>query len=103
MLYGAAFRTFVYGVLGSAPGSFVDYVTAYAWPYILGYLAIFLPGGIGVREGALAAALTALGMATPPQALLVSVTSRLWLTVLELLPGALFLAGSARPRSKATD
>ena len=102
VLYGAAFRTFVYGVLGSAPGSFVDYVTAYAWPYILGYLAVFVPGGLGVRELALAAALTTLGVASPRQAALVSVTSRLWLTVLELLPGLLFLAAGARSRSKAT-
>ena len=102
VLYGAAFRMFVFGVLGSAPGSFADYVTAYAWPYILGYLAVFVPGGLGVRELALAAALTTLGVASPRQAALVSVASRLWLTVLELLPGVLFLVAGTRSRSNAT-
>ena len=102
LMYGAAFQVFVLGVLGDAPGSFADYVTAYAWPYILGYLAVFAPGGLGVREGALAVALVALNIATPEEAFFVSVTSRLWLTVLELLPGLIFLATGARPRSKAT-
>ena len=102
LLYGAAFQLFVFGVIGESRGSFADYVTAYAWPYILGYLAIFAPGGIGVRDGALAAVLPPLGIAAPPEALLISLTSRLWLTVLELLPGVLFLAAGALPRSKAT-
>lgn len=101
VMYGAAFAVFVRGVLGAAPGTFASYVTAYAWPYVIGYLAILAPGGLGVRELALAQTLTALGLATPQQALLISVTSRLWLTVLELLPGLLFLAAGARPRSQA--
>jgi hypothetical protein len=101
LMYGAAFQMFVRGVLGAAPGTFANYVTAYAWPYVLGYLAILAPGGLGVREVALAQTLTALSIATPPQALLISAMSRLWLTVLELLPGLLFLAIGARPRSQA--
>jgi hypothetical protein len=101
LMYGAAFEVFVHGVLGAAPGTLASYVTAYAWPYVLGYLAILAPGGLGVREVALAQTLTALSIATPPQALLISATSRLWLTVLELLPGLLFLATGTRPRSQA--
>jgi glycosyltransferase 2 family protein len=86
----------VRGVIGRAPGTFPDYVTAYAWPYILGYLAILLPGGLGVRDSALAVALGALKLATPPQAVVVTVTSRLWLTVLELVPGFIYLARGMR-------
>jgi hypothetical protein len=102
LMYGAAFELFVRGVIGSAPGTFADYVTAYAWPYILGYLAILVPGGIGVRDTALAVALGALKLATPPQAVVVMVTSRLWLTVLELVPGFIYLARGARRRPAAT-
>jgi hypothetical protein len=101
VMYGLAFQVFVRGVLGTAPGTLANYITAYAWPYVLGYLAILAPGGLGVREVALAQTLTALSIATPPQALLISAMSRLWLTVLELLPGLLFLAIGARPRSQA--
>jgi glycosyltransferase 2 family protein len=96
LMYGAAFELFVRGVIGSAPGAFADYVTAYAWPYILGYLAILLPGGLGVRDSALAVVLGALKLATPPQAVVVTVTSRLWLTVLELVPGFIYLARGMR-------
>ena len=92
LLYGLAFELFVAGVTGEHPGSFADYVTAWAWPYIIGYLFIFAPGGIGVREGALAVALGALRLATPQTALVIAITSRLWLTVTELLPGLTFLA-----------
>jgi hypothetical protein len=92
LLYGAAFQLFVRGVTGQATGSFPNYVTAWAWPYIFGYLAFFLPGGIGVREGALALALGVLQLATPQTALVIAATSRLWLTVPELLPGLTFIA-----------
>ena len=102
LMYGAAFELFVRGVIGSAPGTFADYVTAYAWPYILGYLAILVPGGIGVRDSALAVALAALKLATPPQAVVVMVTSRLWLTVLELVPGFIYLARGVRRRPATT-
>ena len=92
LLYGAAFELFVRGVTGQAPGHFANYVTAWAWPYIFGYLAFFLPGGLGVREGALTLALGVLQLATPPTALVIAATSRLWLTITELLPGLAFLA-----------
>lgn len=92
LLYGAAFELFVRGVTGQATGHFANYVTAWAWPYIFGYLAFFVPGGIGVREGTLTLALGVLQLATPQTALVIAATSRLWLTVTELLPGLTFLA-----------
>jgi hypothetical protein len=102
LLYGAAFQLFVLGMTGSAPGSFADYVTAFAWPYLLGYLALVVPGGIGVREGALAVALGALHLATPATAAVVAVSSRLWLSLLEVVPGLLFLKRTGRSRSRAS-
>jgi hypothetical protein len=102
ILYGLAFQLFVLGVLGSAQGSPTRYIAAYASSYVIGYLAFVVPGGIGVREGALTATLIALGLATAPQAAVVAITSRLWLTVLELLPGVVFLARTPRqpPQSR---
>jgi hypothetical protein len=41
-------------------------------------------------------ALYAMQLATEKEALVVSVTSRLWLTVLEVLPGLIYLARSTR-------
>lgn len=100
LLYGLAFQILVAGVLGVARGTYGSYVAAYASSYVLGYLALIVPGGIGVRDGAMALALPVLGLATQPQALLVAVASRLWLTVLEIAPGLIFLA-NARARRAA--
>lgn len=91
LLYGAAFELFVLGVTGNAAGAYTDYVTAFAWPYLAGYLAVIVPGGLGVREGVLAIALGELHLATPATAAVIAVSSRLWLSVLELVPGLVFL------------
>ncbi|MDB4907947.1 MAG: putative rane protein [Gemmatimonadetes bacterium] len=98
LLYGAAFHLFTLGVLGSAAGATSSYIAVYTASYVLGYLAFFIPGGLGVRESAVAVALVTLGLTTLPQAALVAATSRLWLTLLELVPGFLFLARDASRR-----
>jgi glycosyltransferase 2 family protein len=52
--------------------------------YLVGYLFIVVPAGIGVREGAM---LLLLQQVMPPSgALVVSVLSRVWFTVAELVP-----------------
>ena len=101
LLYGAAFQLFVLGLTGDAPGSYSDYVTAFAWPYLVGYLALVAPGGIGVRELALAVALGALHLAPPATAAVIAVSSRLWLSLLEVVPGLLFLRRTGGSRSRA--
>ncbi len=95
--YGVAFRWFIAGILGGAGGNYGSAIAAYTASYLLGFLAFFAPGGIGVRETSLTGLLIALGLATAPQAAIVAVTSRIWLTILESLPGvAYLLAGRAR-------
>ncbi|HEU4631179.1 MAG TPA: lysylphosphatidylglycerol synthase domain-containing protein [Gemmatimonadaceae bacterium] len=98
ILYGVAFRLFTHGVRGVAPGETAGYVAAYSVSYILGYIVVFAPGGLGVREGALATAMVGLGLANAAEAALVAIASRLWLTVLEVLPGLVFLALAALRR-----
>lgn len=103
LLYGAAFQLFTLGVLGEASGALSAYVAVYTASYIIGYLVVVMPGGLVARELALGLGMVAFGLATEPQAALVAVTSRLWLTVLEVVPGLLFLARSAaRRRSPLT-
>lgn len=94
-LYGLAFMWFTSGVLGEAAGATTSYVAVYTLSYVAGFLFLPAPGGLGVREGVMVAGLTALGLATEPQAWLVAFASRLWLLVLEILPGLLFLARAA--------
>ena len=89
--YGLAFQLFVRGVTGRADGPWTAYLAAYTLSYLVGYLTLFAPGGIGAREIVLTSALQALNLATPAEAALITVGSRLWLTVLEIVPGVLFL------------
>lgn len=96
-MYGVAFWLFTMGVLGSAPGALRDYVAVFAGSYLLGFIAIFSPAGVGVREGAMGIALQRAGFAVGPAYLLV-VASRLWLTALEILPPLIFLAFVRRRR-----
>lgn len=95
ILYGVAFQLFVAGVIGHAPGRTTSYVAAFTGSYLAGYIALFAPGGIGVREGSLIVALGRLGLAQGGAAGVISLASRLWLTVLEVLPGLAFLAVDA--------
>lgn len=101
VLYGIAFRMLVGGVLGSAPGSVASYIAAFTGSYLLGYIALFTPGGLGVREGALIVSLQRLGIGGG--AGIIAVASRLWLTALEVVPGVLFLVAGAMRRRRLHD
>jgi hypothetical protein len=68
------------------------YVAVYAASYVAGFIALFAPGGIGVREGALVATMERAGLASPAEAAVIAVASRIWLTVLEIVPGLIALA-----------
>lgn len=96
LLYGVAFQWLTIGVLGSARGTALDYITVFAASYVVGYLFLILPAGVGVREAVLVEALRLFGLAAIGPAAIMAVVSRLWLTVLEVIPGFLFLA--LRPR-----
>ncbi|HJU65205.1 MAG TPA: lysylphosphatidylglycerol synthase domain-containing protein [Gemmatimonadaceae bacterium] len=90
LLYGIAFYLLALGVGIQPAGAPAAYVAVFAGSYLLGFLAIFAPGGVGVREVVMAAALTKVGMPQGPAILLV-LASRLWLTLLELIPALAFL------------
>jgi hypothetical protein len=101
--YGVAFQLFVRGVLGSAAGDTSSYIAVYSASYIIGFLALFAPGGAGVRESAMIAGMLKMGLAGQSDAVAVAVASRVWLTATELLPGLVYLAlgrrGQKSPRS----
>lgn len=98
VLYGLAFRELTIGVLGAASGDASAYVAVFTLSYLLGFVALFAPGGIGVREVSMATLLVAAGLAAGPEAALLVVVSRLWLTVLEIVPGVALLAASSSDR-----
>jgi len=104
VLYGASLYLLVLGVLGHAAGALSSYIAVYSASYVLGYIVVFLPAGLGVRDGSMAAALPAFHLMTGPEALLIAVSSRLWTSILEVVPGFLFLAVDAwRRRSTSSN
>ena len=60
-------------------------------------LAIERAAAAGAREVVLASALQALHLATGPEAAVITIASRLWLTVLEIVPGLLYLPRRLSP------
>ncbi len=89
--YGVAFYLLAVSVLDDPAGGVPAYVAIYTFSYLLGFLALFAPGGIVVREVALAAALVNMGM-PEGSAIVLAVVSRLWLTILEITPAVVLLA-----------
>ncbi len=87
ILQGGAFWVLALG-MGAELTPLVG-IPAFSAAYVLGYVALFSPAGIGVREGFLVLFLEpVLG----PGGAVVAVVARLWSTLLELAP-ALVLAG----------
>jgi glycosyltransferase 2 family protein len=86
ILYSASFYVFVKSL--RQPGDAVAVASAFAAAYVLGYAVLFAPAGIGVREGFLITFLSpSMGV---PNATVISVLSRLWMTAIEVIPAAIF-------------
>lgn len=100
VMYGLAFQLLAAGIMGDAPGTSSMYIASFAGSYLTGFLALFAPGGLGVRELVLAKSLAATGL-SPGDAWLLAAASRLWLTLLEVAPALLILAVQAARRRSA--
>jgi uncharacterized membrane protein YbhN (UPF0104 family) len=95
-LYGSAFELFAIAIVGHAGGSWMAYTATFTISYLVGYLWLPAPGGLGAREWAMSTIFVALKLGTPAEAAAITIASRLWLTVLEILPGVIYLV--RRPR-----
>jgi uncharacterized membrane protein YbhN (UPF0104 family) len=82
-------------------GSVLPVASAFAAAYVLGYLMIFAPAGVGVREASLVAFLTPYMGASPAGVL--AVVARIWTTVVELVPAGLFWMRTMRPGGTPTN
>ncbi|TKJ40208.1 hypothetical protein CEE36_09745 [candidate division TA06 bacterium B3_TA06] len=82
LLYGTAFYLFLASVNPLPLSDWVVVTGGFAAAYIVGLLAIFVPGGLGVREGLLALFLSSLVGSGVAVAL--SFGQRLWFTAAEL-------------------
>jgi hypothetical protein len=77
-------------------GALLPVASAFAAAYVLGYAMIFAPAGIGPREGFLILFLSPHLGAGPSG--VVAVVSRLWTTLVELVPAGVFWLGWVRGR-----
>lgn len=100
IFYGVAFALFANGITPRAAGNAASYIAVYTGSYLAGYLALFVPGGVGVREAAIVLAMPRFELASTADATIIALTSRLWLTVLEILPGVLLMQRTDRSRQQ---
>ena len=88
--YGLGFVLFASALLPVEAAAWPHLVGAHALSFVAGFVAVFAPGGLGVRE----AALVGLLVPTVPASVAVALAagSRLWLLSTELLVGVLTVA-----------
>jgi uncharacterized membrane protein YbhN (UPF0104 family) len=91
ILYGVAFHLMVVALLGPSTGDLMRSTAAFTASYIVGFLFLFSPGGLGVREQVMFNLLVSFGIALGAKAWLLVFASRIWLTLLEVLPGLILL------------
>jgi len=95
--YGVAYQLFAIGLLGSSADHYrvvhapLLFIAVYTASYIAGLIAP-TPAGLGVREAWLYEGFKQLHMMSASDAVIVAFASRLWLTVLEVVPGLVALA-----------
>lgn len=94
MAYGVAFWLFGRAILGDAAPGLLPAAAVFIGSYVAGIIAVFAPGGLGVREAAMVALLSPI--AGPAPALLLAIASRLWLVALEILAALGVLAWHRR-------
>lgn len=91
VLYGFAFEALAVGLGASAQGASGDWMAIFIGSYLLGFIVVFATAGLGVREIAMAEGLQRTGLAAGGLVALLVAASRVWLTVLEIIPGVVLL------------
>ena len=86
IVYALAFWIMV--VSFSSNASLIPVATAFPAAYVLGYLMIFTPAGLGVREGFLIAFL-APHLGVGPSGV-IAIIARMWTTLIEVVPASVF-------------
>ena len=97
LVYGLAFYCLSLGLGLGVP--LPAAATAFAGAYLVGYILLFAPAGIGVREGVLAALLAP--WAGPGGSLVLAGLQRVWITAVELAGAALGAVVLRKPASAA--
>ena len=89
-LYGTAFWLTAHSLFAVPAADFLHYIGAFAIAWVAGFVVVFAPGGIGVREAVLVALLS--GRLGEAHAIALAAASRLVLSAIDLGGGAAALA-----------
>ncbi len=98
LLYGCSFFTFVRAMAFVHFKHVLAFGGVFTGAYLLGLFSVFVPGGLGVREGAMAFLLTP--FFPLPVAAAISLASRIWLTAAELICVGISLRVTGGPVSR---
>lgn len=93
--YGVAFKILLSAAFPAIEITWSAAIAVYVGSYLAGFLSLGPPAGLGVAEGAMVYLLVANGNADPGVAAAVAAVTRLWRTLLEILPGLVLLPGQA--------
>jgi uncharacterized membrane protein YbhN (UPF0104 family) len=94
--YGIAFQLLAGGTIGDASGATPSFIALYTSSYLVGFLAPFAPGGVGVRELVMISQADRYALMPTSSVALLAVISRIWITLFELLPGLVLLVMSQK-------
>jgi uncharacterized membrane protein YbhN (UPF0104 family) len=84
-IFGVSFYLFLQAITEAPSSYFLQSCLIYTAAYLIGYWALFAPGGIGVREGVIGTLLYELGGFIESVAYTVGLASRLWFMVGEVI------------------
>ncbi len=101
MVYGLTFWILIGTVVAGHQVTYLVATGIFAASYILGFVMVLVPGGLGVREGAVVVLLTPL--LGPAAALVTSILSRVLFTITEIVAVGIVLpfAGSVLKRERS--
>jgi hypothetical protein len=96
LLMGSGFAFLAGSITPITPSQFVALVAVWAAAYVIGYLSMLTPSGLGVREFVMVVLLTPLFPAPVPT--VIALTARLWMVLGEIVGAAWALAARSRNR-----
>ncbi len=83
LIYGVSLAIFVSAFTPLVSRDFITVIAIFPTGYVMAFMAVIAPGGIGIREGIFAFLLRSI--ITPPMNLTVSALTRLWTMSMEIL------------------
>ena len=96
LIMGSAFALLAASFTPVTPQQFAALIATWAAAYVIGYLSMITPSGLGVREGVMILLLAPLFPAPIPT--IIALAARLWMVIAEVVGAAIALVVRTRER-----